>query len=875
MTDNQTPYENVDETSRRGRSRAGKAAAKAEKKAAKAAEKTEAPKGLARHGRLKLQSKGSALGGLFVKGLAVVLGATVAIGGYTFWDLSSSLQANGISLANAKPVTAADLEGPINMLLVGSDTRAGQGGGYGNETSNLADVIILLHVSRDRKNAVALSFPRDLMVPWPACPSTSGGPGYLPQSLGQINATISNGGPGCTLMTVEKLTGLTIPYLAMVDFKGVIEMSNAIGGVEVCVAKEISDKYTHTYLSPGMHTLQGKPALQFLRTRHGVGDGSDLGRISNQQVFLTSLIRKVKSAGVLTNPVRLYSLASAAARNTMQTNGGPITMWSNSDFSGTGAILLGNFTRLLSNGGAITMAGSASASETSPTGYARNNATVFPNGVELGTSNVASNVEINSSGGDITIRGYSNSNVNLTMGVKGWAGNTITAGTGSITVDGQVDGATGAITLHGTEFGFNGGATTSITSTKTSGTAISISGNSVGGTSSDTTGFTLWNPVTINASGGGDIVLNASSASANTPAAMRITGATILGKGAITFNGGKRIIFGANNVGTANTIGASTLATDAPGNVTVSSDFVEFINVVTTFRNSGNLVIEPASASFSAAQTLPATQFVETGVNGLRWGKSGNTAALTVSTALTAAGNIELYGGATTVSSAITSTGGTILSNASTFSNTATLTTTGRNISVFADQATIGAALTTGSTSGGIVTLSPSSVARNVDLGAADTASLLGLTDAELDFVTAQTLRVGSSSFANNVNISGAISIASNRVTNLAVRAAGDITTSGSGSLALNLGAILAAMAAAMGLAVQGLSDAAAADAFVQALRQLNTDLNIPNSLQGFGIAASDIDGLVEGASKVTRLLDNNPRTMAREDMRRIYADLL
>ena len=315
MTDNQTPYENVDETPRRGRSRAGKAAAKAENKAAKAADKTEAPKGLARHGRLKLQSMSSALGGLFVKGLAVVLGAAVAIGGYTFWDLSSSLQANGISLANAKPVTPADLEGPINMLLVGSDTRAGQGGGYGNETSNLADVIILLHVSRDRKNAVALSFPRDLMVPWPACPSTSGGPGYLPQSLGQINATISNGGPGCTLLTVEKLTGLTIPYLAMIDFKGVIEMSNAIGGVEVCVAKEISDKYTHTYLSPGMHTLEGKAALQFLRTRHGVGDGSDLGRISNQQVFLTSLVRKVKSAGVLNNPVRLYSLANAAARN--------------------------------------------------------------------------------------------------------------------------------------------------------------------------------------------------------------------------------------------------------------------------------------------------------------------------------------------------------------------------------------------------------------------------------------------------------------------------------------------------------------------------------------------------------------------------------
>jgi anionic cell wall polymer biosynthesis LytR-Cps2A-Psr (LCP) family protein len=101
----------------------------------------------------------------------------------------------------------------------------------------------------------------------------------------------------------------------MIEFNGVIEMSNAIGGVDVCVAQEINDPYTNTYLKPGEYTLQGKAALQFLRTRHGVGDGSDLSRISNQQVFLTSLVRKVKSAGVLTNPVQLYSLANAAARN--------------------------------------------------------------------------------------------------------------------------------------------------------------------------------------------------------------------------------------------------------------------------------------------------------------------------------------------------------------------------------------------------------------------------------------------------------------------------------------------------------------------------------------------------------------------------------
>jgi LCP family protein required for cell wall assembly len=277
--------------------------------------KKRAPRALARHGLLKVQSRASAFGGIIAKAIAMVAGASLAIAGISVWELSSTIQGNGIDLPNSKTLTAADLNGPINMLLVGSDTRQGQGKGYGNESSTLADVMILLHISADRKNAVAVSFPRDLMVPWPACPSTSGGPGYLEQSLGQLNATIANGGPGCTLLTIEKLTGLTIPYLAIIEFKGVIELSNAIGGVEVCVANEINDTYTQTYLKPGKYTLQGKAALQFLRTRHGVGDGSDLSRISNQQVFLTSLVRKIKSDGVLTNPVRLYSLANAAARN--------------------------------------------------------------------------------------------------------------------------------------------------------------------------------------------------------------------------------------------------------------------------------------------------------------------------------------------------------------------------------------------------------------------------------------------------------------------------------------------------------------------------------------------------------------------------------
>jgi len=271
-----------------------------------------------RHGVLVNRTAKRNFWSLAWRAIAVVTAAALAVVSYSAVSIGSQLAQGGIQLrdANGNLISApADLKGPINMLLVGSDTRAGQGGGFGHEASNLADVIILLHVSADRKNAVAMSFPRDLMVPWPACPSTSGGPGYLPQSLGQINATIANGGPGCTLLTVESITGLTIPYLAMINFKGVIEMSNAIGGVEVCVANPIHDTYTHLDLPAGNQVLQGVKALQFLRTRHGVGDGSDLSRISNQQVFMSSLFRKVKSQGVLTNPVYLYSLANAAARN--------------------------------------------------------------------------------------------------------------------------------------------------------------------------------------------------------------------------------------------------------------------------------------------------------------------------------------------------------------------------------------------------------------------------------------------------------------------------------------------------------------------------------------------------------------------------------
>ena len=256
-----------------------------------------------------------------IRVMIVVLAGTFAVGAGSYFFITNQLSASGIEVYSTDGnsfdlPTPEDIDGPINVLLVGSDTREGQGStAYGPVGSALADVIILVHISRDRQNAVAMSIPRDLMVAVPACPNPEGGDPYPAREFAQINSTMTKAGPACTLLAVQQLTGVTIPYLAVIDFKGVIAMSEAIGGVDVCVATTIDDEYTNLYLEPGEHTLIGDEALAFLRTRHGVGDGSDLSRISNQQVFLTSLVRKLKDEGALTNPFTMFRLGTAALSN--------------------------------------------------------------------------------------------------------------------------------------------------------------------------------------------------------------------------------------------------------------------------------------------------------------------------------------------------------------------------------------------------------------------------------------------------------------------------------------------------------------------------------------------------------------------------------
>jgi LCP family protein required for cell wall assembly len=213
----------------------------------------------------------------------------------------------------------ADLFGrkPINLLIIGTDSRAKKadcrlGGDCDSGDGQNADVEMVVHVSADRTNVTVMSVPRDTVADLPGCfdraNHTRVGPRY-----GQINSTLSYG-PGCTVAAVHDLTGIPIDHFIMVDFAGVIAMSDSVGGVSVCVTDNVYDPYSHLKLSRGTHVLKGLAALEFVRSRHAFGDGSDLGRTYAQHVFLSAVIRSLKRKGVLLNPAAVLSLAEAATR---------------------------------------------------------------------------------------------------------------------------------------------------------------------------------------------------------------------------------------------------------------------------------------------------------------------------------------------------------------------------------------------------------------------------------------------------------------------------------------------------------------------------------------------------------------------------------
>ncbi|MDT0468510.1 LCP family protein [Streptomyces gibsoniae] len=258
-------------------------------------------------------------------GLSLLILTTAGLG-WIYLTLTRNIDTfNEAGLSDKRPGATG---GGENVLVIGSDGRVNGNdalGGGSKDDIGRSDTAFLLHVYADRRHALAVSIPRDALVTIPPCRLPDGS--WTQARINTMfNAAYSvgqtaRGNPACTQNTVEQLTGLRVDHTVVVDFKGFAQMTEAVGGVPVCVPQDVYQKDLspgratrgRLLLRKGEQTLSGKRALDYVRIRHGIGDGSDIGRIKRQQAFVAGLIKKVKSVGL--TPANLLPLAEAAIKS--------------------------------------------------------------------------------------------------------------------------------------------------------------------------------------------------------------------------------------------------------------------------------------------------------------------------------------------------------------------------------------------------------------------------------------------------------------------------------------------------------------------------------------------------------------------------------
>jgi LCP family protein required for cell wall assembly len=207
--------------------------------------------------------------------------------------------------------------GPINIMVMGSDNRDAPGDHIDNLTGigKRSDTTILLHLSADRQHAYGVSIPRDSIVNRPACLNDNGNQISPPATGVMWNDAFNIGGPGCTVRQFEQLTGIPVDHYVVVDFNGFKSMVDAIGGVSVCLPHAVNDPIGHITLPAGTHKFTGDQALNYVRERHSLGNGSDIGRMKRQQAFIASMAHQAISANTLANPIHLAKFIDAATKS--------------------------------------------------------------------------------------------------------------------------------------------------------------------------------------------------------------------------------------------------------------------------------------------------------------------------------------------------------------------------------------------------------------------------------------------------------------------------------------------------------------------------------------------------------------------------------
>ncbi|WP_424529265.1 LCP family protein [Sphaerisporangium viridialbum] len=241
----------------------------------------------------------------------------LALTGYTLYrNLLGNLRVEDVTgdLNANRPVNAT---GALNVLLVGSDSRAGDNKKYGQHMAGegeRTDTIILMHISPNRDKATLISFPRDSMVQIPACKNAQTKAALAPR-LDMINSAFNEGGMACTINTIEATTNIRVDHYIKVDFTGFKSIVDALGGIQICVPTAVDDKQAKLHLDKGKQIVKGETALAYVRARHSMGDGSDISRIKRQQIFLSQVAKKATSGDTLTDPGKLLNLVTAAARS--------------------------------------------------------------------------------------------------------------------------------------------------------------------------------------------------------------------------------------------------------------------------------------------------------------------------------------------------------------------------------------------------------------------------------------------------------------------------------------------------------------------------------------------------------------------------------
>jgi LCP family protein required for cell wall assembly len=250
----------------------------------------------------------------------LVLGLTTGLGVvFLYRHLNGNLNVLDPTDSLSNRPTKVAVEGPhepLNVLVMGSDTRDGAGNNIdglkgGGERS---DTTILLHLSADRKRAYGISIPRDLLVDRPECKKENGT--KIPGATNTMwNGAFALGGPACTIQQFEQITGIRLDHFVVVDFEGFVGMVDAIGGVEMCIPEDIDDPAHDIHIAAGTRKLKGKQSLNYVRERYVVGDGSDVGRMKRQQAFIASMAHRVVTAGTLARPDRLIRFLDSATKS--------------------------------------------------------------------------------------------------------------------------------------------------------------------------------------------------------------------------------------------------------------------------------------------------------------------------------------------------------------------------------------------------------------------------------------------------------------------------------------------------------------------------------------------------------------------------------